>query len=343
MAAMVRAQALRGYRELVAELGGDPARLLRAAKIKGAAFDVPDSLVGFGSVVELLERSAHDLACPDFGFRLAERQDIGILGPLSVAMRYSATVGEAMRCASRYIYVYNAAIRFAVRADQADDQALITFELLAEHGPHCAQMIEHGVGITARILGMLTTGRGHLDRVWLPHPAVGSRPMYRRHLGAPVEFGAAHAALAIDRRDLDLRLGEHNEELRALAVDYLAMRFPVPDTSFPVQVRAVVERLLGTGACGYAEVAAALAMHPRTLQRRLRDEGTTFEDIKDEARRALAQRYLAHPEVPLAQVTAALDYSEQSALTRSCQRWFHMTPSGLRASLAPGRAAVGFA
>ena len=43
MAAMVRVQAVRGYRELVAELGGDPVRLLRAAKIKSAAFDQPAS------------------------------------------------------------------------------------------------------------------------------------------------------------------------------------------------------------------------------------------------------------------------------------------------------------
>ena len=87
MAAMVRVQAVRGYRELVAELGGDPVRLLRAAKIKSAAFDQPASLISFEPSSQLLERSARDLACPDFGLRLAERQDIGILGPLAVAMR----------------------------------------------------------------------------------------------------------------------------------------------------------------------------------------------------------------------------------------------------------------
>ena len=84
-------------------------------------------------------------------------------------------------------------------------------------------------------------------------------------------------------------------------------------------------------------------MHPRTLQRRLREQDTTFEDIKDETRRDLALRYLAHPEVPLAQVTTVLDYSEQSALTRSCQRWFHTTPSALRANLTSGTAAVALA
>jgi AraC-like DNA-binding protein len=87
-------------------------------------------------------------------------------------------------------------------------------------------------------------------------------------------------------------------------------------------------------------VADALSMHPRTLQRRLRELGTTFEDIKDEARRDLAHRYLAHRDVPLAQVTALLDYSEQSALTRSCHRWFGATPRVLRASLSSGAASV---
>ena len=317
--------------------------MLRAAKIKGAAFDQPASFVSFGAVVELLERSARELACADFGLRLAARQDIGILGPLAVAMRYSATLGQAMRCASKYIYVYNAAIGFSVRADDGDDRVLFAFEVLSEHGPHCAQMIEHGVGITWRIVSMLSAGRSHLNRVWLPHPAVASRATYRGHLRAPVEFNASLTGLAIDRTDLDLPLGEHNEELRALAVDYLNIQFPARHTSLSDQVRMVIERLLGTGACGYAEVADALSMHPRTLQRRLREAGTTFEDIKDQARRDLALRYLAHPEVPLTQVTALLDYREQSALTRSCQRWFKTTPRVLRARLSSGTAPVALA
>ena len=76
-------------------------------------------------------------------------------------------------------------------------------------------------------------------------------------------------------------------------------------------------------------------MHPRTLQRRLRHEGTTFEEIKDETRRDLAYRYLSHPDVSLTQVTALLDYREQSALGRSVQRWFHTTPQSLRKGLTP--------
>src|SRR6516165_7399647 len=117
MTAMVQAQSLRGYRELVGDLGGNPNRLLRRAGIDPASLDQLTAFISFEAVTELLERSSSELNTPDFGLRLAERQDIGILGTLAVAMRYSSTVGDAMRCASKYLHVYNAAIAFTVNTD----------------------------------------------------------------------------------------------------------------------------------------------------------------------------------------------------------------------------------
>ena len=335
MTAMVRAQAIRGYRQLVTELGGSPSRLLRKAGVKASALDQPSAFISFVAMIRLLEQTATELDCPDFGLRMAEHQDIGILGPVAVAMRHSATVGDALACASKYLYVHNPAIGFAVRADRSSGQVRLVFDILADHQPHDAQMVEHGVGITARIVAMLAQGRSHLLGVWLPHSPAAPRALYRRHLVAPVTFGAAEpAALTIARHDLDLPLSDRNQELHDLATNYLDLQFPRHQTSFRTQVRKAIDGLLGTGTCSYGEVADALAIHPRTLQRRLREEGTTFEEMKDEARRDMAERYLSHPEVPLTQVSALLDYSEQSALVRSCRRWFQTTPRVLRAQLA---------
>jgi AraC-like DNA-binding protein len=334
MTAMVRAQAIRGYRQLVTELGGNSNRLLRKAGVKASALDQPSAFISFVAMIRLLEQTATELDCPDFGFQLAEHQDIGILGPVAVAMRHSATVGDALACASKYLYVHNPAIGFAVCADGGSGEVRLVFEILADHQPHEAQMIEHGVGIATRILAMLAQGRSHLLGVWLPHSPAAPRALYRRHLGAPVTFQAETPAMAIARDDVDLALSERNQELHDLATNYLDLQFPRHQTAFRAQVRKAIDGLLGTGTCSYGEVADALAMHPRTLQRRLREEDTTFEEMKDEARRDMAQRYLSHPEVPLTQVSALLDYSEQSALVRSCRRWFQTTPRALRASLA---------
>jgi AraC-like DNA-binding protein len=338
---MVRAQAIRGYPELVVDLGGNPSRMLRKAGIDPASLYQFTAFIKYQSVVELLERSAADLDCLDFGLRLAERQDIGILETLAVAMRNSSTLSEAARIASKYLYVHNPAVAFTVISTlvpkRRREPVRLEFGFSVGHAPQWAQAAEHGLGLAWRILTLLSEGRSHLQAVWFPHAPVSPEKDYRRRFGdASLIFEAELAALVIPARDLDQPISEHNDELHDLAVRYLEKQLPPTQAPLPVQVRQTVEALLGTGTCDVRHVARSLHMHPRTLQRRLREDGTTFEIIKDETRRDLARHYLSHPELPLTQVSALLDYGEPSALGRSCRRWFHMTPRALRDHLLSG-------
>jgi AraC-like DNA-binding protein len=330
MTAMVRAQALRGYPELVRDLGGSPNRLLRKSGVDPAAINQLTAFISFETLIDLFERSADDLSCADFGLRLAERQDVGILGTLAMAMRHSPTVGEAMSCVSKYLAVHNSALAFIIGPDEHRNRAALVFEVLDADAPHWAQTAEHGVGLTWRIMTLLSEGRCRLFEVLFPHRQVGSTKSYRDRFDAPVIFRADHPALIIAAGGLDLAISEHNQALHDVATDYLASKLVRGRTSFTSQVRDAIEALLGTGTCSYRQVANALHVSPRTLQRRLREEGTTFEVLKDETRRDLAQRYLSQPDVPLARVSALLDYSEVSALGRSCRRWFDAPPRSVR-------------
>jgi AraC-like DNA-binding protein len=334
VAAMVQTQSLRGYRELVKDLGGNPARLLRKSGIDPAALNELTAFISFESLIDLLEHSAADLDCADFGVRLAERQDIGILGTLAVAMRYSATVGEAMHCASKYLQVYNAAVAFTVNTEERRGQARLVFKDLVAHAPRWGQTAEHGVGLTARIMTLLSEGQCQLQAVWFPHLALASEASYLSRFEAPLTFQADRLGLAYAARDLDRPISEQNQQLHELATTHLDSQLPRGRTPFTTQVRQATEALLGTGTCSHRQVANALFMHPRSMQRRLSDEGTTFEEIKDEVRRDLAERYLSQPGLPLTQVTALLDYSEQSAFGRSCRRWFHASPREFRNRLS---------
>lgn len=103
--------------------------------------------------------------------------------------------------------------------------------------------------------------------------------------------------------------------------------------SLSARVRSVITRRLVEGDCTCKRVASALGLHPRTLQRRLREEHKSFEAIKDSVRRDVALRYLQQPNVSLVQVTEMLGYSETSVLTRSCLRWFALSPRRLRHDL----------
>lgn len=101
-------------------------------------------------------------------------------------------------------------------------------------------------------------------------------------------------------------------------------------TAISTQVRNFIIRLLVEGDCTHKRVSAALGLHPRTLQRRLRQEGESFQSIKDGVRREVALRYLQQPDASLVRLTEILGYSETSVLSRSCNRWFATSPRRLR-------------
>jgi AraC-like DNA-binding protein len=76
--------------------------------------------------------------------------------------------------------------------------------------------------------------------------------------------------------------------------------------------------------------------YPRTLQRQLATEGHRCRDVIDQQQRTQAARYLPERQLHLGQIAALVGYTEQSALNRSCRRWFGKTPRGYRAEQIAG-------
>ncbi|MGB5811644.1 MAG: AraC family transcriptional regulator [Polyangiales bacterium] len=331
---MVRASGLSGFPELVEELGGDPAALLGRFRISPTALAEPQGFVAYASLIRLLEHAAIALQCPDFGLRLSTRQDLSILGPLGVAVRNCQTLGEAMACASRYMFVHSPAISFTPEPSDREGHILLVYRILIDNVGHTTQVTELSLGLGARVVRMLVQTNDALPAVRLQHARCAPMSAYWSHFEAPVSFGAKLSALEMPLEGLALPIEDASMQLRELAEGYLHSHHTDSRTPLSLRVRRVVERSFGTGASSCRDVASAFALHPRTLQRQLRDEGTTFEQLKDDARAELARGYLANGDLPMSQVAALLDYSEQSALTRSCKRWFGRTPRTLRGELA---------
>jgi AraC-like DNA-binding protein len=327
---MVRASGLSGYRELVEELGGDPRPLLGRFRITASVLDDPQAFVSYSSLIRLLEWTARELACPDFGLRLSTRQDLGILGPLGIAVRNCENLGDAMQTASRYMYVHSPAISFSPELCERDQHVRLVFRILLDRVGTAVQVTELSVGLAARTLTMLAQKPETIVGVRFSHARVAPRSAYESHFRAPVEFRCGESAVELELGTLAMPIHDASIQLRELAEDYLQLHHDDPGTPLSTRVRLVLQRSLGTGSTSCIDVASAFALHPRSLQRQLRDEGTTFEKLKDETRAELARTYLANRNLPLFQIAALLDYSEQSALTRSCRRWFGKPPRALR-------------
>ena len=81
-------------------------------------------------------------------------------------------------------------------------------------------------------------------------------------------------------------------------------------------------------------IARTLAMSPRTLQRRLADDGVVFNDVLDEMRLRAAKRYLAKRDVAGAEVAYLLGFAEQSSFNHAFKRWTGQTPTEYRRAAA---------
>ena len=95
-----------------------------------------------------------------------------------------------------------------------------------------------------------------------------------------------------------------------------------------------VRRLLAAPANGSGtsiEAAARrLAMSPRTLQRRLSEEGTSFEGLREEMRKQTAETFLADRTLSVGEVAFLLGFSEPGAFHRAFKRWHNTTPDAFR-------------
>jgi AraC-like DNA-binding protein len=123
------------------------------------------------------------------------------------------------------------------------------------------------------------------------------------------------------------RVVEHHAEA------LLAAR-PEPHEAVIQRVRRhLVAALHETGAeATLSAVATKLHMSVRSLQRRLSDEGSTFDDVLEDTRRDLALRYLSDSKIAIAEVAYLLGYSEPSAFHRAFKRWTGKTPAQARAA-----------
>lgn len=160
-------------------------------------------------------------------------------------------------------------------------------------------------------------------RAWFGHPAPRDTSALVAALGTDrLDFDAGATGLALSGEALNLPLASSDPRLLSVldrhAERALAAREPGLD--FLARVRQHVAAKLRDGGPGLEVVARELSMSPRTLQRRLMEEGTTFNELLDALRRDLAGAYVRDTGLPFVDIAARLGYLETSAFLRAFKR-----------------------
>ncbi|WP_457091545.1 AraC family transcriptional regulator [Microvirga sp. P5_D2] len=323
---------------LLREFGADPDEVIRESGLDPALFADENNHLPYSTLGRLLVCCVARTRCPHFGLLVGQRATTDSLGLVGRLMRHAETMGDALRALVSYLGTQS---RGAMPSLTVEDNAAEFSYLIYEPSLQGADQIADGV-----IACMVNTIRALCGSGWtptevlLPRAAPADRELYRRHFRAPVRFDQEAACIVFPVRDLELRITGADPLLRAILEEHLAPLTSAPSWELADDIRRMLRTRLASTPCSADRFAESLAMHRRTLSRRLSREGAGFRALTNEVRFAAACQLLSDTRIPLGQIAAALGYPEASAFTRAFRRWSGQTPTAWRAGCRPGGRAL---
>ncbi|VWX34414.1 Transcriptional Regulator, AraC family protein [Limnobacter sp. 130] len=169
-----------------------------------------------------------------------------------------------------------------------------------------------------------------------PAPQAGNLDFFEKSFAAPLTFGCNTMRIVYELTMVRTRLkgantliAEHLDQASQAAIDRLK-----PASSVSRKLRDWVANRLPQGAPSIEDAATYMNMSARNLQRKLADEGTNLAGIVDEIRQSEAMRRLKQSGDSLTAIALDLGFSDASAFSRACKRWFGKSPSDIRGAQA---------
>ena len=331
--AWVRSGVLVGAARLIRELGGDPAEICRLSCVSPAVLEDPDMPVAIGGVVAFLAQAAMSCDCETFALRLASRQNLSGLGPLWLLMRSAENVGQLISDLARYFVLHTRGA--IVGAHPAGDGSLfVTYHVARELPVDDRQLIELGLAMFCNEI------RHHAEPGWEPasvqfcHRAPNDLRLHRSFFGPALSFDQDRNAVRIQTEVLARPLAAADERSHAVLNAVLAGRQSNAPAAALARIEGAIRAMMPFAACTVDEVASAIGTSPRTLQRQLAANGTTFQELRDQVRADLALKYLRQSTLRLAEISEILGFAEPSVFSRSFRRWHGCTPRDARRRIA---------
>ena len=266
---------------------------------------------------------------PCLGLKAAAYVQPATFHSLGLAMMASQSLEDALQRTARFSRIVSNAVDVVIEHTPKGVKEVVRF---LEGVPVVDEGIDLFMASTAK-LGRMLTGLEQLP-VEIRLCRDGTAAMlaeFEAYFACPVQFRAEENSLLIPHEWMQQPLPMANPELARqndrVVVDYLR-RFDGGRIS--EKVRAELISRLPAGEPARAVVAGALNMSEKTLQRRLRDEDNSYQQVLDETRSELAQQYLRERKVSVCEVTFRLGFSDQSSFTRAFKRWTGVSPGEFR-------------
>ena len=264
---------------------------------------------------------------PDIGIALARAVRADFTEPYFLAVFSSATLGDAIHVVTRYKRILSPE-DVELDVDLSGGQATVTYRWPAGAGPPPQALVDAELAFLTEIARRVAVDSPL--RVDLAAPALDTPSGHAAYFGCPIRLGAPHNALVLAVADLERPLGTHNPALLRALLPYLrANTLPAPSGKIE-QVRTAIARRLPGSRPTVGAVARDVAMSGRSLQRLLREHGTSFRDLLDQVRQEHARGYLDATPFSDAEIAFLLGFGDPASFYRAFRDWTGMSPGRFR-------------
>lgn len=284
--------------------------------------------------VQRLWQSARANSDDRIGVDVGSRWTPTTFHALGFAWLASGSLGEALYRFARYGLFLNDGLNYELIAEQLQYRFRISIGVKGQARDFAAVSPASSDAAIAALLKMLRMLMGEDYeplRIVCPHPPNAASFLLEQQARCPIHYGGDALEFVFDRLDVERKLDTGNAELSSVHEQILTRHLASLDNDrLASKVELEIVQQLPTGNIQEENVAKALNLSARTLQRRLAEEGTSFAQLLQTTRKTLAERYIQDQTLAIGEVAYLLGFSEQANFSRAFKRWFGVSPSQYR-------------
>lgn len=310
------------------ELGVRASAVLRRAGLPQGYVHQPRVLLRTEELFALWRAVGEVSTNPAIGLQLGTETKTERFHPVSLAALSTENFGAAVIQMARYKQL---TCPEEILQAKNDDEWSIQFRWLLANEVEPPVLIEccfawvlsvarHGTGTRLSPLRVeFVQSRAHVKTI-------------ERHFGCPVVCGAARNAMVFRAADAQRPFVTRNAELLGMLAPQFEeeLRQENLDENFLDRVRVAIQQKLTGQRPTIEDVADALHISARTLQRRLQEEGSSFQRVLEEARHQLARHYLNNSVLELNEAAYLLGYENANSFVRAFRTWEGVPPARWR-------------
>lgn len=333
-----------GWRLLMQDAGLATSPVLRRAQLPGDLFTRqnvrldPENFFKLWEAIEAEGESIDpDLPAP---LRIARVMSSDWFDPELFAALCSANMGGALERIAKYVKL-NAPM--VIRVERTIAHTTVTIDFLDSTKPPPSVFLAFKLVFFVQLARLATRSHVQPLRVsWPSSPKLEADALiYQSYFGIPVT-NTPLATLVFAAADVERPFLTENHKMWLFFEPSLRQRLADLDRTAGMveRVRSTLLETLPAGEVSMQAVSRKLAVSTRTLQRRLQDEGTTFQQTLDALRDSLAHHYLHNTEMSSAEISFLLGFEDSNSFARAFQAWTGKTPQTVRSEKRPPLSSV---